>query len=416
MEKRARAILCGVLAALMLAGCGSSEMEGYVIAEAGMPTRMRKTEDRVDTEALRQFSDETAAAVFTGEGNAVYSPLSLYVALGMLTELTDGETRQQVTDLLGVSDSEELRQWTQTLWRQLYRDEKDSVLRLGNAAFLNENMAFHKEPLDVLAEDYYASSYQLPMGSKAADKAIAAWLDQQTNDLLAEDTGAIKTKEIDLLRLYNTIYYKAAWRAEFSGGATEKDIFTAADGTEQRTDFMHISLAGSPVARGEGYRRASLYLKDGGRMTFYLPDEGVTVEELLQRENFLQEAEDLLVDALEVRVNWSVPKFDIHASLELNDALRALGVTDAFDKAAADFTPLTDTGAVVSSVMQAARVRIDEEGLEAAAYTEIIVEPTAAEPPPCSEEEMNLNRPFLFAIWKDGAPLFIGTVQTMEGM
>ena len=416
MEKRARAILCGVLAALMLAGCGSSEMEGYVIAEAGMPTRMRKTEDRVDTEALRQFSDETAAAVFTGEGNAVYSPLSLYVALGMLTELTDGETRQQVTDLLGVSDSEELRQWTQTLWRQLYRDEKDSVLRLGNAAFLNENMAFHKEPLDVLAEDYYASSYQLPMGSKAADKAIAAWLDQQTNDLLAEDTGAIKTKEIDLLRLYNTIYYKAAWRAEFSGGATEKDIFTAADGTEQRTDFMHISLAGSPVARGEGYRRASLYLKDGGRMTFYLPDEGVTVEELLQRENFLQEAEDLLVDALEVRVNWSVPKFDIHASLELNDALRALGVTDAFDKAAADFTPLTDTGAVVSSVMQAARVRIDEEGMEAAAYTEIIVEPTAAEPPPCSEEEMNLNRPFLFAIWKDGAPLFIGAVQTMEGM
>ena len=416
MEKRARAILCGVLAALMLAGCGSSEMEGYVIAEAGMPTRMRKTEDRVDTETLRQFSDETAAAVFTGEGNAVYSPLSLYVALGMLTELTDGETRQQVTDLLGVSDSEALRQWTKALWQQLCYDEQDSALRLGNAAFLNENMAFHKEPLDVLAEDYYASSYQLPMGSKAADKAIAAWLDQQTNDLLAEDTGAIKTKEIDLLRLYNTIYYKAAWRAEFSGGATEKDIFTAADGTEQRTDFMHISLAGSPVARGEGYRRASLYLKDGGRMTFYLPDEGVTVEELLQRENFLQEAEDLLVDALEVRVNWSVPKFDIHASLELNDALRALGVTDAFDKAAADFTPLTDTGAVVSSVMQAARVRIDEEGMEAAAYTEIIVEPTAAEPPPCSEEEMNLNRPFLFAIWKDGAPLFIGTVQTMEGM
>ena len=416
MEKRARAILCGVLAALMLAGCGSSEMGEYVIAEAGMPTRMRKTEDRVDTETLQRFSDETAAAFFIGDRNAVYSPVSLYAALGMLTELTDGETKQQVMDLLGVSDSEALRQWTKALWQQLCYDEQDSALRLGNAAFLNENMAFHKEPLDVLAEDYYASSYQLPMGSKAADKTIAAWLDQQTNDLLTEDTGAIKTKEIDLLRLYNTIYYKAAWRAEFSGGATEKDIFTAADGTEQRTDFMHISLAGSPVARGKGYRCASLYLKDGGRMTFYLPDEGVTVEELLQRENFLQEAEDLLVDALEVRVNWSVPKFDIRASLELNDALRALGVTDAFDKAAADFTPLTDTGAVVSSVMQAARVRIDEEGMEAAAYTEIIVEPTAAEPPPCSEEEMNLNRPFLFAIWKDGAPLFIGTVQTMEGM
>lgn len=414
--KKVRRILCGALAALLLAGCGSGAAGEYAIVETSYPARTQKTEERVDTEELVRFSSETAEVILPAGENAVYAPVSLYLSLGMLTELTEGRTKEQVTELLGMSDSETLRQWTKALWQQLYHDERDSALRLGNAAFLNENMAFHKEPLDVLAEDYYASSYQVPMGSKAADKAIAAWLDQQTNDLLAEDTGAIKTKEIDLLRLYNTIYYKAAWRAEFSGGATEKDIFTAADGTEQRTDFMHISLAGSPVARGEGYRRASLYLKDGGEMTFYLPDEGVTVEELLQRENFLQEAEDLLVDTFEVRVNWSVPKFDLHDSLKLNDALQALGVRDAFDKAAADFTPLTDTGAVVSSVMQAARVRIDEEGMEAAAYTEIIVEPTAAEPPPCSEEEMNLNRPFLFAIWKDGAPLFIGAVQTMEGM
>lgn len=414
--KKVQRILCGALAALLLAGCGSGAAGEYAIVETSYPARTQKTEERVDTEELVRFSSETAEVILPAGENAVYAPVSLYLSLGMLTELTEGRTKEQVTELLGMSDSETLRQWTQSLWRQLYCDEKDSALWLGTAAFLNEAMTFHKEPLEVLAEDYYASSYGLPMGTSGADKAIAAWLDRQTNDLLTDDTGAIKTKEIDLLRLYNTIYYKAAWRAEFSGGATEKDIFTAADGTEQRTDFMHISLAGSPVARGEGYRRASLYLKDGGQMTFYLPDEGVTVEELLQRENFLQEAEDLLVDTFEVRVNWSVPKFDIRASLELNDALRALGVTDAFDKAAADFTPLTDTGAVVSSVMQAARVRIDEEGMEAAAYTEIIVEPTAAEPPPCSEEEMNLNRPFLFAIWKDGAPLFIGAVQTMEGM
>lgn len=412
--KKVRRILCGALAALLLAGCGSGAAGEYAIVETSYPARTQKTEERVDTEELVRFSSETAEVILPAGENAVYAPVSLYLSLGMLTELTEGRTKEQVTELLGVSDSETLRQWTQSLWRQLYCDEKDSALWLGNGLFLNENMTFHKEPLDVLTEDYYASSYRLPMGTSRADKTIAAWLDQQTNDLLTGDTGAIKTKEIDLLRLYNTIYYKAAWRAEFSGGATEKDIFTAADGTEQRTDFMHISLAGSPVARGEGYRRASLYLKDGGEMTFYLPDEGVTVEKLLQRKNILREL--LAVNDEVVRVNWSVPKFDIHASLELNDALQALGVTDAFDKAAADFTPLTDTGAVVSSVMQAARVRIDEEGMEAAAYTEIIVEPTAAEPPPCSEEEMNLNRPFLFAIWKDGAPLFVGTVQTMEGM
>ena len=412
--KKVRRILCGTLAALLLAGCGSAAAGEYAIVEAGYPARAQKTEERVDTEELVRFSSETAEVILPAGENAVYAPVSLYLSLGMLTELTEGRTKEQVTELLGVSDNETLRQWTQSLWRQLYCDEKDSALRLGNAAFLNEAMTFHKEPLEVLAEDYYASSYRLPMGTSGADKAIAAWLDRQTNDLLTDDTGAIRTEKRDLLRLYNTIYYKAAWQAEFFGGATAEDIFTAADGTEQKTDFMHISIEGSPVARGEGYRRASLYLKDGGEMTFYLPDEGVTVEELLQRENLLGEL--LPVDEWVVQVNWSVPKFDLHDSLKLNDALQALGVTDAFDKNKADFAPLTEQPAYVESVNQAARVKIDEEGVEAAAYTEVDTNAAAAPPQEMPEEEMNLNRPFLFVIWKDGAPLFVGAVQTMEGM
>ena len=413
--KKVRRILCGTLAALLLAGCGSGAAGEYAIVETSYPARTQKTEERVDTEELVRFSSETAEVILPAGENAVYAPVSLYLSLGMLTELTEGRTKEQVTELLGVSDSETQRQWTKALWQQLCYDEQDSALRLGNAAFLNENMGFHKEPLDVLAKDYYASSYCLPMGTSGADKTIAAWLNQQTNDLLTDDTGTIRTEKRDLLRLYNTIYYKAPWQAEFFGGATAEDIFTAADGTEQRADFMHIAIEGSPVRKGEGYRCASLYLKDGGQMTFYLPDEGVTVEELLQRENFLQEAEDLLVDTFEVRVNWSVSKFDIRASLELNDALQALGVTDAFDAVKADFSPLTEQTAYVESVNQAARVRIDEEGIEAAAFTEV-QKGGAGAPQELDEEEMNLNRPFLFAIWKDGAPLFIGAVQTMEGM
>ena len=93
--------------------------------------------------------------------------------------------------------------------------------------------------------------------------------------------------------------------------------------------------------------------------------------------------------------------------------MQALGVTDAFDAVTADLTPLTDDDAVVTSVMQAARVKIDEEGVEAAAYTEIVADNTAAiEPPPVVE--MDLDRPFLFVIF-DGnhVPLFVGTVQTV---
>ena len=454
--KRMRAILCGVLAALMLAGCGgvevitcqserlapAADLTQYAVREAAYPVfpkepvyedyidengegdwdaydaayseyrealqKLGKGE-RPDDSAVRRFADQTAAEIFTGRENTVYSPISLYAALGMLTELTDGETRQQVMDLLGAADTEALRQQIKNLWLSVYRDN-DAVCRLANAAFLRENADVKQTAADTLAEWYFASSYRVPMGTEGADAAIASWLNQQTGGLLSEETGNIRTEEENLLRLYNTIYYKAGWRRAFESSQTETDTFTAANGSKQQVDFLHQTGEGT-YRKGEGYTAAPKTL-ECGRMVFVLPDEGVTPESLLQREGFLAELTECDDGA---RVVWSVPKFDVKSSVELEDVLRTLGVADAFDADKADFTPLTDNIAYVSSVMQAARVKIDEEGVEAAAYTEIVAKSDGApEPPP--EVEMNLNRPFAFVIF-DGndVPLFVGTVQTMAG-
>ena len=454
--KRMRAILCGVLAALMLAGCGgvevitcqserlapAADLTQYAVREAAYPVfpkepvyedyidengegdwdaydaayseyrealqKLGKGE-RPDDSAVRRFADQTAAEIFTGRENTVYSPISLYAALGMLTELTDGETRQQVMDLLGAADTEALRQQINRLWISVYQDG-DAVCRLANAAFLRENAEVKQTAADTLAEWYFASSYRVPMGTEEADAAIASWLNQQTGGLLSEETGNIRTEEENLLRLYNTIYYKAGWRRAFESSQTETDTFTAANGSKQQVDFLHQTGEGT-YRKGEGYTAAPKTL-ECGRMVFVLPDEGVTPESLLQREGFLAELTECDDGA---RVVWSVPKFDVKSSVELEDVLRTLGVADAFDADKADFTPLTDNIAYVSSVMQAARVKIDEEGVEAAAYTEIVAKSDGApEPPP--EVEMNLNRPFAFVIF-DGndVPLFVGTVQTMAG-
>ena len=283
------------------------------------------------------------------------------------------------------------------------------MCRLANAAFLRENADVKQSAADTLAQWYYASSYRVPMGTEEADRAIASWLNQQTGGLLAEETGNIRTDAANLLRLYNTIYYKAGWWEPFKSSRTKADTFTAADGSEQRADFMHLTETGD-VLRGEGYTAAPKSLKCG-RMVFVLPDEGVTPESLLARDGFLTE---LTGEYSMADVVWSVPRFDVKTSVDLKDILKALGVTDAFDGNMADFTPLTDNGAMVNSVMQAARVKIDEEGVEAAAYTEIVANDSSAmiEPPPVVE--MNLNRPFLFVIF-DGndVPLFVGTVQTV---
>ena len=454
--KRLRAMLCALLAGVLLAGCGvqprtddkqgggaavdltkyaareaaypaypqepryedyfnengEGDWDAYMAAEDEYTAAMQKLgKGRLDQESaapVLAFADRTAGAIFADSENRVYSPISLYAALAMLTEVTDGSTKQQVMDLLAADDAETLRQQIKDLWIGVYTDDDQSMCRLANAAFLRENAEVKQEAVDTLADWHFASTYRVPMGTEEADKAIAGWLNQNTGGLLSEETGNIRTDGNDLLRLYNTIYYKSSWRDAFESSRTREDVFTAANGAKQKTDFMHRTESGS-YRKGDGYTAAPRSL-NYGRMVFVLPDEGVTPESLLQRQGFLA---GLTGDYNAAELVWSVPKFDVKSSTGLNEALRSLGVTDAFDMAEADFTPLTDNGAFLSSAMQAARVKIDEEGVEAAAYTELVCADSAMmEVPPTVE--MDLDRPFLFVIFDNSnVPLFVGTVNTM---
>ena len=109
--------------------------------------------------------------------------------------------------------------------------------------------------MDTLADWHFASTYRVPMGTEEADKAIAGWLNQNTGGLLSEETGNIRTDGNDLLRLYNTIYYKSGWQDAFKSSRTKQDTFTAADGSAQRVDFMHRTESGG-YRKGDGYTAA----------------------------------------------------------------------------------------------------------------------------------------------------------------
>ena len=229
-----------------------------------------------------------------------------------------------------------------------------------------------------------------------------------------------------LMLLISTLYFKGTWASQLDAYSTHEDTFTAADGTEQTADFMHRTDARRVCYLGENFTAAPLAFDDGTTMWFLLPDEGVSVRSLLPDatnvnvcidapEGTVQNTAFGPIPAREeyAEIRWSVPKFDVTSDLDLIPALRSLGVTDVFEDAAADFSPLTDTRAVVSAVEHAARVKVDEEGCEAAAYTMVVATPTSALIEPLPVVEMNLNRPFGFLITGvDGLPLFAGVVNT----
>jgi serpin B len=149
-------------------------------------------------------------------------------------------------------------------------------------------------------------------------------------------------------------------------------------------------------------------------MVFVLPDEGVAPEALLQEEDFLARLEFYGDAASWGEVQWSVPKFDVNSDLDLMDALKRLGITDLPDYNRADLSALTDLDAFLSEAKQLARVKVDEEGVEAAAVTILTVECTALPPQPTEVCVMDLDRPFLFLIRTQDVPLFIGIVNQVS--
>ena len=354
-----------------------------------------------------------------GKENRVCAPLNIYMALAMLAEVTDGESRAQILSLLGEKDTGALRTRVKALWNAFYRDDGAVTSLLAASLWLSDRVGYVQETMDVLARDYYASSFLGTMGSPEYDQALRNWLNEQTGDLLKDQTSGLSMDARTVLALATTIYFKAAWSDKFSEAQTTPQAFHTPAG-EQETDFLHSSFIGS-YYWGDGFAAVSLSLESGGAMWFILPDEGVSPEELLGREEamgFILSREKYNWEQQKrLTVHFAAPRFDVSSDLDLIDGLKDLGVRNVFDSAVSDFTPLTtdvEDPLYVSQAKHAARVMIDEEGCTGAAYTVFMVACGEAMAP---EESVDFtaDRPFLFLVTNfDGLPLFTGIVNTVE--
>lgn len=371
--------------------------------------RALQAEAAADVPTLTPFTAKTTAALFAErEENTVYSPANLYLALAMLSEASAGDTRREVTDLMGTDDP---RTAANALWKMIYNDGRGKTLA-ANSMWSGEIVPVKQSLADTLAQHYYADSFTVPMGTPEANEAMGSWINEHTGNLLQEAAESIETDPETILTLISTLYFEQMWANKFEEAFTAPDTFTCADGTEQEVDFMHAGGSGAWY-QGENYVMAARsFQDDGGRMLFILPDEGVLPEALLTDEAVLTEILTAGHDQYS-RIEWSVPKFDVSSDMELSEHLQALGIEKAFDGNVSDFTPTTEAvSAELSQVQHAARVTIDENGCTAAAFTVMMMNMSAMLPPD-AVLEMNLNRPFAFAIVNNAdIPLFIGTVYT----
>lgn len=349
--------------------------------------------------------------------NTVCSPINLYIAFAMLAETSDGNTRQQILDMLGAQDMDTLRKNISSLWKSNYADTPALKSVLANSLWLDKEETYNDTTLQRLAEQYYASTFRGTPGSKEMDQALQTWTDNNTGGLLKEYTKDMAIAPDTVFELVSTIYYKAMWRENFWEVNTEKETF---HGTAGDTDVdMMKKTERMDVYQGEQFTAIGLSLQDSGSMYFLLPDENADVSELVSSPDLMKvirrdESSDNWYSPM---VNLSVPKFKVSEKTDLIETVRALGVTDALDADLADFSPLTENrnGLYLSKADHAAMLEIDENGVTGAAYTELGVSETAAEIPD-DEIDFVLDRPFLFLVTgQDGSLLFSGVVRNIDG-
>lgn len=370
--------------------------------------------NRLDIKNYSSFLTTSTKNFFKGnKDNLVYSPVNVYLALSMLAETTGSNTQAQILELLGADSVEQLRNNANKLWLSNYMDDGVTTNVLANSVWLSEDLEYNKSTLDILAENYYASSFKGKMGSAGYNRALQKWLNDQTGGLLKDEASEVEFNDNTILGLASTVYFKARWNSEFNEINTAPDTFNGKDG-KQTIDFMNQTSSGDYYYDDNYSAIAKSFTNLSAKMWLILPNEGITPEKLIQNGDI----DPILTGGTPENVkqytlvNLSTPKFDVSSSLDLRKNLKQLGVTDVFDDSKADFSPTFNSPAYVNMLQHSARVTVDEEGCTAAAFTVIGVDGMAE---PKDIVDFKLDRPFIFVITADDrTPLFVGILNNVN--
>ena len=379
-----------------------SQLRGSIVEEAVAP--------------VMGFSADCSKEVLSGVDttNRVWSPINAYIAMAITAELTGGDTQEKVLNTLGVTDLEELRTNVSALWEQVYQDNGKEISVLANSLWLDTEIDYQQEAMDNLAYHYYTSVYQGDLGSKRTNKDIANWLRNQTGGLMNKRTGNVNITPNAMLVLASTVYFQSQWSEKFDSGNNTEKLFHTNNGDVTCT-YMNKKLAKMNYYWAEDFGAVQLYLENDSSMWFILPDEDKTVDDVLNSGDYMAMitgSDSFPNDHHKwMLVNLSVPKFDVSSGVDLEPALKEMGLKEIFEPYGNDFSASVDSDIPVflDSINQDTRVTIDEDGVKAASYIILEFGAGAAEPP-TEIIDFILDRPFVFAITNSSIPMFVGTV------
>lgn len=355
-------------------------------------------------------------------GEVLTSPLSALYALALAANGASGETRSQMEGAFGMTTGA-LTDYLVAYSRRLagkplvngLEDGDPLNLRSANSVWVRdaEGLQVSEDWLGTCKGRLGAQAFAAPFDSATVED-VNSWVSDKTDGMIPRLLDQISPDAA--LYLVNALAFDDAWDEPFERGATRDAEFTCEDGT----------VLSVPMMRS----RESIYLEnevaegfvktyENGDFAFVgiLPREGRSVGDVVAALDGASLASLALSGVAGTEADVGLPRFKASWEASLEEQLRALGITDAFDADRADFTPMGDAGdgrLFIGSAIQKTYVDVSEEGTRAAAATSFGM--TGSSAPGSEEPEVKtviLNRPFLYLIvdWQFGTPLFAGVAQ-----
>lgn len=315
--------------------------------------------------------------------NYVISPISLQMFLGMLNACATDEQSAKICGMLGYEQRnvDKINNFCKKVIEESPTLDSKTTVSTTNFWALNKLKGFKfNDSFNKMMTDYYHAKVESMNFDDTANEFFHQWVSKETNGMI--DFRTFFPSDMNCVPA-STAYFKSEWKNTFDANNTAKGFFY-----EERQRYDSSPHALSTVEYMHGTFEKMEYYSNNLFSAVFLPFGKGTYEMVI----CLPNETNTSVQHVEAAIQWlkgnalptkrdnervyiQLPKFDMQSNVFLRDMIEKHFGIDLANQTNARY-PLcgndrSGTGLSFEDINHVARIRVDEEGAEAAAVTTV---------------------------------------------